>query len=252
MTSPAVTLHQFRYSHFNEKVRWALGYKGIAHERVSELPGPHRRAMHALSGQNSTPVLAIDGTVFAGSAAIIDALEQRWPTPALYPAGPADRAHALEIQQRFDKVVGPSARTALYAELLDERWFLSGLFSEGQPPARRLLYRLAFPLVARLIRKGYRVNDPVAVSRSVEETEKALDFVAATAGPSGHLVGDAFSVADLTCAALLAPLVNPAHVDMHWPEPHPDRVHRHIERWRAHPGATWVLACYERYRPARA
>jgi glutathione S-transferase len=251
MTMAAVTLHQFRYSHFNEKARWALDFKGIAHRRVSVLPGPHRGAMHQLSGQNSTPVLEIDGTVVAGSAAIIDALEQRWPTPALYPVDPAERARALEIQQHFDKVVGPSARTALYAELLDEQWFLSGLFSEEQPLARRLPYRVAFPLVARLIRKGYRVNDPAAVSRSHEETDKALDFVAANAGPTGHLVGDAFSVADLACAALLAPLVNPAHPDMRWPEPHPARVHRHIEHWRAHPCAAWVLGCYERYRAVR-
>ena len=51
MNSPAVTLHQFRYSHFNEKVRWALDFKGIAHERVSELPGPHRARAQAVRAE---------------------------------------------------------------------------------------------------------------------------------------------------------------------------------------------------------
>ncbi len=252
MNTPGVTLHQFRYSHFNEKARWALDFKRISHERVSLLPGPHRSAMRRLTGQTSVPVLVINGTAIAGSAAIIDALEQRWPAPALYPLDPGERARALEIQQHFDAVVGPCARTALYADLLGEQWYLSGLFSSGKPLAARLPYRLAFPLVARLIRRGYRVNDPAAVSRAVDETGKALDFVATTANASGHLVGNRFSVADLTCAALLAPLVNPAHPDMQWPEPLPERARPFLARWRAHPGAAWVLRCYERYRPATA
>ena len=30
-----ITLHQFLYSHFNEKARWALAFKGVPHERRS-------------------------------------------------------------------------------------------------------------------------------------------------------------------------------------------------------------------------
>jgi hypothetical protein len=35
-------LIQFRYSPYNEKVRWALDFKRVPHVRRSLLPGPHR------------------------------------------------------------------------------------------------------------------------------------------------------------------------------------------------------------------
>ena len=47
---PAPELFQFKVSHFNEKARWALDYKGIAHVRHSLLPGPQKAKMRKLSG----------------------------------------------------------------------------------------------------------------------------------------------------------------------------------------------------------
>ena len=56
-----VVLHQFAYSHYNEKVRWALDYKKLPHDRINYLPGPHMGAIKKMTGQTSTPVLEIDG-----------------------------------------------------------------------------------------------------------------------------------------------------------------------------------------------
>ena len=36
-------------SHYNEKVRWALAYKGIEHERKAPLPGAHQLIALALT-----------------------------------------------------------------------------------------------------------------------------------------------------------------------------------------------------------
>jgi len=54
-------LHQFPYSPFNEKVRWALAFKGLEHRRINYMPGPHMRSIRKLSGQTTTPVLCMDG-----------------------------------------------------------------------------------------------------------------------------------------------------------------------------------------------
>jgi glutathione S-transferase len=83
---PHVVLHQFASSHFNEKARWALDWKGIPHRRRTHLPGPHAPALQRLSGQRATPVLVIDGDVIAGSAAILAALDARFPERPLLPA----------------------------------------------------------------------------------------------------------------------------------------------------------------------
>ncbi len=38
------TLWQIQVSHYSEKARWALAYKGVEHRRRSPLPGmPHAR-----------------------------------------------------------------------------------------------------------------------------------------------------------------------------------------------------------------
>jgi len=56
---PTPELFQFKVSHFNEKARWALDYKGIEHLRHSLVPGPHKVRMKRVSGQEQVPVLEI-------------------------------------------------------------------------------------------------------------------------------------------------------------------------------------------------
>ena len=65
-----ITLYQFAGSHFNEKARWALDLKGVDHERVSLMPGPHAPRMKKLTGRTDTPVLVDGEEVVAGSTAI--------------------------------------------------------------------------------------------------------------------------------------------------------------------------------------
>ena len=57
----------------------------------------------------------------------------------------------------------------------------------------------------------YGINDETAV-KGREKTIAALERLESEIGPSGYLVGDGFTVADLTAAALLFPLVRPPEV----------------------------------------
>jgi hypothetical protein len=59
VTRPEIVLHQFPASHFNEKARWALDWKGLPHRRASYLPGPHAPRIRRLTGQTATPVLEL-------------------------------------------------------------------------------------------------------------------------------------------------------------------------------------------------
>lgn len=60
-------LLHFPVSHFNEKGRWALDYKGVPHVRTALLPGPHKLRVQRVSGQGRVPVLRDGETVIAGS-----------------------------------------------------------------------------------------------------------------------------------------------------------------------------------------
>ena len=64
-----------------------------------------------------------------------------------------------------------------------------------------------------------------------------------------YLAGDSFSVADLTAAALLAPLIDPPHPDMKKPEPMPAKLAALTHKWHDHPAGRWALGIYERHRP---
>jgi glutathione S-transferase len=84
-------------SHYNEKVRWALDYKGIAHQRRVLGPDYLIRVWRATS-QGKLPVLWLDGRAIADSTRIIAALEEHYPEPPLYPRDAAMRQRALALE----------------------------------------------------------------------------------------------------------------------------------------------------------
>jgi glutathione S-transferase len=89
--------------------------------------------------------------------------------------------------------------------------------------------------------------DAENAERGRERTRQALEFVAKEAAGTGYLVGNGFSIADLTCAALLMPAVDVA--DLGGP---PTAVtaaeEAWLARWATHPGAAWVREIYRRHR----
>jgi glutathione S-transferase len=249
MSENDLALHMFPASHYNEKVRWALDWKGLPHQRVSYLPGTHMLQIRRLSGQAQTPVLVMKGRTISGSARIIDELEHAYPERPLYPADAAARERALEIQRRFDDEVGPAVRTALFSVLIHEPDYLCAMFTRTQPALKRTLYRALLPLVKPLIAKGNGVN-PVNVERSLARTQQALEDTARMIWPGGQIIGDAFSVADLAVASLLAPLADVAHADMVRPQPIPARAAEFYARYEKHAAVQWVREQYARHRSA--
>ncbi len=245
-------LLQFPYSHFNEKARWALDLKRVPHTRRSLLPGPHAVTVQRLTGQTTVPVLRLGEEIIDGSARIIDTLEKHWPVPPLYPEAPEEKHRALEIQEWFDSRIGPKVRLSLFAHLLDEPDYVCRLFAGERGTLSRTLYRRAFPLVRGRMRLAMGITDQASIDEAAAGTEEGLDFVAARAGPSGHLIGDSFTVADLAAAALLAPAANPPDSPMSRPEPIPISIQSWHVRWEGHPGIEWVLRQYRESRPPSA
>ena len=52
-----IKLYQFPISHYCEKIRWALEYKGLEYRKVNLLPGFHIKTTTKLVGKSSVPVL---------------------------------------------------------------------------------------------------------------------------------------------------------------------------------------------------
>src|SRR5262245_48876019 len=244
-------LWQFAFSHFNEKVRWALDWKGIPHIRRSVPPGIHFFVMRRLTGQTGTPALMLDGRIVVDSTRIIAALEQHQPEPALYPADPDLRARALALEDYFDEEVGHPLRKAVLHEVFSEPDWALALFTMDQPRWIARVFRLFGVRLLQVYRARADVN-AVSAAHGRERVLAALDLIEAEVKASGFLVGDRFSVADLTAAALLYPLVVPPQFPdrrLRWPAASIRYSNTLIHR----PGFQWVADMYRRYRgPATA
>ena len=243
-------LWQFRASHFNEKVRWALDWKDVRHERRSLLPGPHAPIVFWLTGQKSVPVLSLDGEAIPDSTRIIAALERRQPTPPLYPADDAGRRRALELEEFFDDEIGVHVRRFVFNAILPDADFTADLMTPEFGGVTKAVYRALFPLTRMLMRFDMGIED-AAAERSRARVDAALDRLERETQPSGYLVGDAFSVADLTAAALLSPLVNPPE----YPYPQPPAtpaVQAIRDHYARRPSVAWAREMYRRHRGTSA
>ena len=88
-----------------------------------------------------------------------------------------------------------------------------------------------------------------AVESSRQTIATALDRIESERAGRDHLVGDSFTVADLTAAALLYPMVWPPEFPYELPE---------AQRWeflepiRAHPALDWISETWRRHRGTSA
>lgn len=208
MTDAPLILYQLYISHYCEKARWALDYKGLSYRVVNLLPGPHIKTAKALSGQTSLPILVHDDHAVNDSSAIISYLDERFPQHPLTPPDVAQRREALEWERFADEDIGPHVRRICYHVLLDDPKTVLPLFTTGGPWYGPLMMKFAFGRLQKVMRQ--HMNITAASARASAATlDEALDKLAARLSDRQFLVGEHFSRADLAVSALLAPLFVP-------------------------------------------
>lgn len=240
-------LWHMHFSMYPEKARWALDYKRVPHIRHAMLPGPHAVQLMTRFGQKSMPILRHDGRVLKDSASVIDYVETVWPDPPLYPDDPVLRQQALEMQAWFDDRIGPGVRRAAFHAWLPHTGYSARRIATGLSEWQQSLYVRAFPAIRAVMMLDMRITAASAeAGRAL--TREALDFVAVNAGRTGYLVGDRFSVADLTAAAILMPACLPPEFPVDIPEPLPSGWADWLSHWRDHPGCDYVRRMYREHR----
>ncbi|MDQ3103455.1 MAG: glutathione S-transferase [Actinomycetota bacterium] len=253
MSASKPVLWHIPISHYNEKVRWALDWKGIAFERHAPTPGAHMAvALWLTRGVHKTfPILQIDGRTIGDSSAIIASLEQLEPDPPLYPSDPAELDRALELERFFDEELGPHVRLLAFHELRRDPEALA-VFAATLMPAPMARSGVARALGARMgsaySQLRYRVGGEDAAQLARKKVLAALDRLEREleAADGHYLIGDALSVADLTAASMFMPLAQPPEGpnQLDLPEPY----ERFREPLRERPGYRWVLETFARDR----
>ncbi len=178
---PDLILHHYDFSNYSEKIRIALGYKGLAWRSVimpSVLPKPD--LVPLTGGYRRAPVLQIGADVFCDTRLILRELERRYPDPPLFPDGVRGLANAIAAWAE-----GPLFRSVmLYAWGSNHDLMPAELFED-----RARMRGLPTPSVASVER---------AAARSAPLVRAQLPFLEDMLGDGrSWLCGERFSVADL-------------------------------------------------------
>lgn len=254
--SETIRLYTFTLSHFCEKARWALDRSGASYREIILMPGFHRARMKALGGCGQVPLLTCGERVVEGSGAILDFADALGApagspsgVPALTPGDPALRAEALEWEGYLDREVGETVRRVLYFQLMDHPGLLVRAWSLGAPYWAPLVYWLVRPRAVRVLKRSLDIDASTA-QRDEQRLIAAFERVSERLRSRRFLLGDAFSRADLTLAALSGPLLRPSE--------HPWRLPDALEklpvagelarRLRDTPAGRHVAAAYARRR----
>jgi glutathione S-transferase len=240
-------------SHYCEKARWALERTGMRYREEPHVQIIHRLAARRAGGGITVPVLVTPDGVIGDSAAILDWVDERTaPEHRLYPAQPGERSEVEAVCRRLDAELGPAGRRLMYVHMLAERELMLSFNNQGVPAWEDRALRWGWPLATRFarhalgIRSGVEVQDEAIVWRE-------LDFVAGLlADGRPYLFGERFGAADLTFAALSAPLVVPTVYGVTLPQPEQmvPSTAALVRRAREHPAGRYALRLVDEQRRA--
>ncbi len=176
-------------SPWSERVRWAFAFKSLSYEKENYQPGIDEEKIKKLTGQALVPVLITDGKVIPDSTAILEWLENTRPEPALLPRSEKDRAQVTLWEELAIGVLGPHARTLIIGREL----------RISDPEAQRS---------GKYFAEKYG-HSPYMEEQAKLTLRRVLLSLKQTLSGRQYLVGDAFTRADLTTAAMLM-LLKPA------------------------------------------
>jgi len=212
------TLIEFTISHYCERARWALDHYGVPYVVETVLPGPHQLRLRRLGARRSSvPLLLAGDDVVQGSDRILDWAEVNRDPGRVFHQASASESEAIQAwEKRLDRDAGQMLRRLLYDSLLRRRRLVVEMWTQDGPSWGPTFYRFTMPLMERLLRRSYRIH-PEGVARSAEVFAALADDLDAALAQRPFLVGDRFTRADLSAAALIAPLVMPPEHHVRWP-----------------------------------
>lgn len=242
-----ITLYQFPFSHFCEKARWALDYKGLSYTHKNLLPGMHRPVTRKLAPQSSLPIIIDDGFVVQDSTSIITFLDETYADHALTPRDPRDADEALQWEEYLDQEIGVPLRLCFYYHLLPDRACARRFMLEGAPWHGRPLFTVIFPVVRAAMMKQMNLHAESA-RQAEERLLAALEKLDDALKDRRFLVGDCFSRADLTACALLSPYCAPSKSDQELSITFPAYVQAWRNEHKSRRFFRWVLDIYRNHR----
>ncbi|CAF2860279.1 unnamed protein product [Rotaria sp. Silwood2] len=211
--------YQIPWSHYCDKVRWALDLKEIPYELINYNPfgktkGLERapKTMPKLMPMLEDPNNKDDNQFQYDSTPILIYLNTQYPRSSisLFPSSSEQHEQVIDICLRLDSTLGLYARRIAYVQILNESPNILSLvlrekFSWANNPDT-IRSRLISRFVACFIIARYRVHR-IREEQVREKIEQILLSIGNHLRTNDYLVGNQFSAADLTFCSLVKLLI---------------------------------------------
>lgn len=219
-----------------------MPYRERAHLQII-----HRVVARRAGGGTTVPVLVCGQRVFAESNDILrEADTHLAPGWRLYPEDPRQAGKVCAVQEEFDERLGPATRRWIYHGIRDRRDLAERYGCTGVPGWERRALSVFFPAMMFAINRFLDIT-PETAAQAESETREIFDGVARRlADGRPYLCGERFTAADLSFAAMAAPVLVPAEYGVPLPAPEelPTPVAAVVRELRAHPAGAYAMSLY--------
>jgi len=245
------TLITIPISHYCEKARWALERADLDYVEKQHIQVIHR--LHALraGGGKTVPVLVCPEGVFGESTEIMEYADRVGSAPSpLFPRDPDLAAQVRALEHDFDENLGPHGRRWMYRQMSDEYELVRDFGVANIPAWEQRALPVMWPVAKRVIDRILNIT-PETVQLSIERVEATFDEIGERLSDGRrYLIGDQFTAADLSFAALSAAVLVPREYGTPLPQPEllPEPMASKVLELRAHPAGEFALRLYREER----
>ncbi len=248
MSNPlSFKLFTINMSHYSEKIRWLLDYEEFDYQEEALTPFIHALPMLFKGKRKRTtvPVLQYGSTCIQDSPRIVAWLAKEFGPLKSMPDELEDEI--LAIQQRFDAIGKPVARFLYYSGFAHPA-LIKDIWTQFSNPWENAVVRLFYPPIKGLFKNKLRINDKDA-AKAEQKIEQEIQWLEQQLSDGRRfLVGDRFTVADITAASLLAPLACPNEHPIYGTDEFREKIAGAANKWATSPALDWVRTMYTQHR----
>ena len=197
----AITLYQFEISPFCDKIRRVLNVKGLDYETREVSMADTVTDLKRKNPAGKVPFIEYDDRTIADSTEIARYLEEKHPSPSLFPGGPRERALCHLLEDWADESLYFYEVRLRFTFPNNAKKWIPILTARENAVVRSAAGRVV-PQVMRkvLAHQGLGRKTDEAILEDVRRPVRAL---ASWLGDADWLVGDALTIADISVFAQL-------------------------------------------------